>query len=383
MKPVLLIPGFSASDLAIAATGDQIWFDLTVAAALNIGVMRLAPDGVSPGPPDGRQLGIIPSPLQDPWGQVRANLIAQMDISVWRIQVLPYDWRLTLETVAANLAQQIRQSVTPGEPATLVGHSAGGLVCVLAWANLLASGDSDKIRRIITIGTPFQGSYGTVQWLVGFNQTVIELLNAGVALRGTLGFDPAKWTLDYLSAIALSWPSFYELFPFLGTPDATIDPYRPLLFNAANYGSIPPVSQGHLDHAADSFQPAVRAALPTIPSWVLTTVAAQGLATPFRLRTNVVPLDLMALDSTQDGDGVVLASSAAVSTSKTYFVAGEHNSLPYGLAQSGELRDMILDQRGPLTPPSPPKRLEKGIGMNVTAPPESDPVSGLQCLSGG
>lgn len=382
-KPVFLIPGFTASDLVILASGNQIWFSTQGAALTGLGAMRLAPDGVSPGPPDGQRLGVVTSPNQNPWDLIVNILTLQLGFDGWGVQVISYDWRLELETIATALAANIRSAIVPSNPCTLVAHSAGGLVAVLAWAQLLASGDQAKVRRIITIGTPFLGSYGSLQWIAGQNATVKQLFGYASAVTMVTGFNPAKWTLNFLTALALTWPSFYELFPALDASDLVIDPFRPLLYTAGNYAGIAAPAQSWLDHAG-TFQSAISAAAASVPYWVLTTVAAQGISTPYKLLSDQVrPLNLKSLGMTQDGDGVVTAASATIGRGLNVYVNGAHPSLPLGLAINGTLKELIIDPRGPITPPVPPIKKFAPISENVSVPPEASSVSGLVCLGGG
>lgn len=382
MKPVFLIPGFTASDLAILSTGQRIWFDTNVAALVGLGAMRLADNGVDPGPPDGEQMGHSLDP-QPPWPAIVQLLKSQMAASVWSFQVLNYDWRLDLTTIGNALAANIRGSVDPAEPATLVAHSAGGLVATIAWASLVQSNQSNLVRRIITIGTPYQGSYGAIQWLTGVSPTVQELRAVSVAFGNLTGFNPVEWTLSFLNGIALTWPAFYELFPALDVPEEQGDPFRTFLYESATYPALADPSQAWLDFARQIWQPRIKGFGTSPPQWVLTTVAGSGIATPNRLLTGAIPLNLNDLGTTVDGDGVVTVTSATKSPGLNLFVSGEHNSIPLGLAINGKLADLILDPRGPISPTPVPVFDKLAILQNVTAPPQSDYVSGLVCIGGG
>jgi lecithin:cholesterol acyltransferase len=381
-KPVFLIPGFTASDLAILSTSQRIWWDLHISPLLGLGSLRLAPNGVDPGPPDGVPCGHSME-AQNPWPDVVAQLIAQMGSRGWGFQVLSWDWRQNILTAANALAENIRTSVTAQNPCTLVGHSAGGLLATLAWSSLVGTADTDKVRRIITIGTPFQGSYGPIQWLAGVNDTVQQLLSIGAAYASVVGFDPAQWTLAFLNDLALTWPSFYELFPYLGVPDAAQDPNRPLFYATSSYPPIAQPSQALLNYSRDIFQPLVRASSAFPPSWVLTTVAGTGVATPYRKLSANVPIKLTDLENTFDGDGVVTIESAMRTPAAQATVSGQHTQLPLGVTADGALAAWIEDPRGPLDPPPMPAFNKRAITVNITAPPEADYLSGLTCLSGG
>jgi pimeloyl-ACP methyl ester carboxylesterase len=382
VKPVVLIPGFTASDLAIISTGQPIWWDLSFAALTGLGAMRLDGSGLRPGPPDGQPVAAIVEP-QHPWGNIRDILTSQLDPTQWAVTALSYDWRKELTTTAVFLANDIRQNVTLAEPVTLVAHSAGGLIALQAWAQLVATNDQAKVRRIITMGTPFQGSYWTIQWLTGVNATIQQLAAVDNAFQMLAGFPKELWTLPFLNALTLTWPAFYELFPSLLGSEAQTDPNRALLYNASNYPRLVNPSPDWLLYAQEDWQPTlvVPAAFP--PSWVMTTVGGTGLSTPNTLLSSAVPISLTQLGTTMDGDGVVTRASATRSPGLSVTVEADHASMPLGLARTGQLRDLIIDPRGPLSPPPVPIVDKLPIPINVTAPPESDYLSGLVCIGGG
>ena len=382
MKRVTLLPGFLASDLAILATGEQIWFSTQVSALLGLGAMRLAANGISPGPPDGRQLGIIPV-AKNPWLEVNALLQAQLGTADWFCQTLPWDWRLDMRAAVSQLAGEIRSGISPEEPITLVGHSAGGMLAILTYGDLKQTGDELKVRRIITIGTPFQGSYAPIQWLTGQLASVQELLAVDQAFGLVSGFNPFLWTQVFLNRLALTWPEFYALYPTLNGPDFATDPNRLLLYDSTLYGPVGPPSQAWLDWSRNVWQPATVDTSVFPPSWVMTTVSGIGIATADRLLSRRVPLDLSDLEVTAAGDGLVTLSSSTRTPAANVIVTGEHSSLPLGITQTGLLADLIRDPRGPLTPPPPLFRARLPIGQNVLAPPVADSVTGLQCIGGG
>ena len=382
MFSVALIPGFTASDLAIIATGQRIWFDQRIAALTGLGAMRLAPNGIDPGQPDGAAMGHSADP-QFPWETIKDNLTQQLDPKKWKVGIGTWDWRLDINTAANTLAADIKANVSFEEPITLVAHSAGGLLAVLCYAKLMTTNDQMKVRRIVTIGTPFLGSYGPIQWLTGISDTVQQLLAVSQAFGQVTGFHPALWTLQFLNGIACTWPAFYELFPALVTEEERFDPFRTFLYESQLYPHYADPSQSWLDFARTSWQPQITALGNSPPSWVLTCVAGVGLTTPNRLLTGELPLALRDLGTTQEGDGVVTYLSAAKLPSLIVRVPGEHASLPLGITISGLLAELIVDPRGPGSPTPTPEFNKLLISMNVTAPPESEPFSGLVCIGGG
>lgn len=381
-KRVYLIPGFLASNLAIRETGQQIWWEPTIASALGLGAMRLAPNGIDPGAPDGKPMALT-LPAQDPWPAIKGQLDFQLDPSKWTVEVDSYDWRRDLLTTAENFATLVRSSSTAENPGTLVGHSAGGLVALLVWASLVKSGETALIRRIITICSPIQGSYEPINWLTGTLPGVQQLLALFPLVSRAALPVPVYWTLDYLNALVLTWPAFYELYPGLLGFDATVDINRPSLYVPGNYPPRIRPSPAWLTYARTVFQPALFDSSAFPPDYVLTCVASMGLVTAFELLSTDSPLDLTNLGTTPFGDGIVNTTSQIRAPGKVVRVTGGHASVPIGLAVNGVLADLIRDPRGPLSPPPLPLIVDKPLPIDVTDPPQSAEWNGYCAIGGG
>jgi pimeloyl-ACP methyl ester carboxylesterase len=381
MKNVYLFPGIFASDLGVFPTGPIIWWDPSVMMVLSLGKMRLAPNGSSPGPPDGVQMAVDTVP-QSPWNSIKAALVDQLDIAEWNLAVGPYDWRLDISSNASSLATNIRNHSTPAEPATIVGHSMGGLVGILAYSLLKAAGQDNLVRRIITICSPFLGSYAPIQWLAGVSPSIEQLLNLANAAALNPFIQPGTLTLGYINGVALTWPGFYDVLPALTGDEANHDPNRILLYTAANYPLASRPSQAWLDQVKTTFQPLLQAPTAFPPSWVMTCVYGEGIDTAVALTSNKTPLNLNSLATTSQGDGIVTSESAQRSPGLNIGVVGSHSSIPLAMALDGSLAKLILDPRGPLDPPPPNIPFAGTKAMLVTDPPASDPCDGTTCIGG-
>jgi pimeloyl-ACP methyl ester carboxylesterase len=381
-KNVYVLHGFGAADLATLDTSEQLWWDINLSPGNGLGGLALAPNGVDPAPVIGRRMGIVTAP-QNPWGAITGLLRFQLDPAEWAVTFVPYDWRREFSLVVGQLRDAIFLHSTPESPATIVGHSMGGLVAVLAYKLLEEQGFGNFVRRIITLGTPFQGSYLPVLWLIGALGIVQELTAIYGLVNVIPNVNPLQWELAYLNALALSWPSFYELLPFAQGPDAAADPNRQLLYNAANYPAAIRPDQNWLDYSRDTFQPKLTAAAASVPPWILTAVAGIGCPTARLLSSPTTPLALSKLGIANDGDGVVMESSALTPGAVNFKVSSSHSSLPLGVAASGLLADLIRDTRTPPSPPPPASKLDLTIGTLVTDPPEADDVSPILCIGGG
>ena len=381
MKNIYLIPGFLASDLGILSTGQRIWWDTSINSIVGLGSMRLNPDGKTPAPPNGKVMGVDTDP-QLPWPLVLAGLRFQLDPKEWRVAFGPYDWRIDITQAATDLAANIRRQSSAVEPATIVAHSMGGLIATLAWSILLAGHDENLVRRIITIGTPFQGSSGMIQWLNGSSVSIKQVLAVGL-YPVPLTIRPfVNWSLDWLNALFLTWPAAYQLFPSLVGTDAAADPERSRLYLLGNYPDYAQPSQAWLDYARLTFQPTIANANTFPPSWVATYVYGTGYPTANKLRSTTVPLDLLDLAFTNSGDGVVTVGSATRSPGLTVATLSDHSSMPLAITLSGLLAKLIIDPRGPVDPPPPPVIDDTKYTKNVTDAPQADYVSGEVCLDG-
>lgn len=381
MKNVYLIPGFMASNMGILATGKVLWWDTNFAALTGLGAMRLAANGIDPGFPDGLQMGVDPVG-QDPWPEIFTQLKSQLDPAVWSLAVGPYDWRKKVNIAAASLAQSIRDHSTIAEPATIVAHSMGGLVAMTAWARLVLQGGSEKVRRIITLCTPFQGTYQPIMWLAGLDPSIQQLIVLA-NLNTPPPFPPLGfWTLEFLNKLALSWPAFYQVFPSLIGSEAANDPNRHLLYTAANYAAISRPSQAWLDDVKNFFQPQMADAITKPPSWIATYVYGTGLYTVNRLGSSTNPLKLNSFSATLQGDGTVTAESASRGPGLVVQVTGDHSSVPLALARNGLLAALILDPRREPDPEPPPIVVKRPLPINVTPPPDSNAEDGLVCVGG-
>lgn len=128
------------------------------------------------------------------------------------LTVFPYDWRQSNRVSAHRLKRWIepmiaaRRETTPGACAVLIGHSMGGLVARF-YAEVLdhgLDGEPGRVtRRIVTIGTPYQGAV-----------KALALLANGHTQIGPFRVD--------LGDLARSLPSVSELLPVYETIGPTM-----------------------------------------------------------------------------------------------------------------------------------------------------------------
>jgi pimeloyl-ACP methyl ester carboxylesterase len=357
VQTVYVIPGFAGSEMFLdAGLTQKLWVSYGQIALGSVGGLRLASDGISPGPPDG--VPCYPGgPLPDYYGAAIGNLQNSMFRYNYAVVGHGYDWRMTSVKTGQLLADRIRSEVDPALPCTLVAHSFGGIVARMAWSNLQGSGQQALVRRIITIGTPHYGSYGIVRlWSedAESSRQIATLSLVAAAFYGPLAaVELGKiWTSQRVAALSATWPSCYEILPSLLAPDAANDPLRPALF----MGDWPvdlEVSRKFLDNAVNVIQPLLAGSAALPPLAVLTTVAGTGYSTVDTL-VQSQPLGSSGIYAAHDsGDGQVAEASALLPLSVQYSLQGAHGDLPVITAGLSQAVAAILDERTS-TPPAPP-----------------------------
>lgn len=381
-----VVPGLLSEELYLdEARNILIWVDYSNLMQGGIGYLRLAADGIHPGPPDGHEL-FPGAPLPPYWDTTLQLLVAGLKPRGYRIVVYVYDWRTHILENGAGLAGNIRASTDLADPCAIVAHSMGGLIARAAWDNLVGTGDQGLVRRIVTLGTPHQGSYAPVNVFSGHHESLEQLSFLTYTL--TSGLNVTQWPLTnrrYNTAdirdITCTWPSLYELMPLLGGSDAVSDSQRHLLFGSTNWPGSIPVDQNWLTFSRDLFGPWLLTPNSMPPSWVLTTVSGTGVPTPYRLVRPELLGSPAALGSTDAGDGVVSASSALVVNSQRYTVAARHSDLQVVTATSGDLVDWVLEIRDPITPVPPVEQVPGVFSAILAGPPIPAAIGGIPSVS--
>ncbi len=107
-----------------------------------------------------------------------------------------YDWRADLRWNAERLLEELRERIKSGSPRiTLVGHSQGGLLIVLASKRARDGEFGELVARVILIGAPFAGTMRAVEALV-FGSPSFGKKNQELSLQ-----------------MARSWPAIYQMLP--------------------------------------------------------------------------------------------------------------------------------------------------------------------------
>lgn len=376
---VWIIPSLMGSEICLDPQGNvPVWVSYTRLAFGQVGKMRLAADGRSPGPPDGEQL-YAGGALPDYYNAGAAMLRRQLAPLGWTVNLWGYDWRLSATVTGPELARTISATAKASTPATIVSHSFGGLVARQAWTTLAERGQTNLVRRIVTLGAPHQGSYGVPRLFSLDNQSLAQLSWLSQLVAALVGptnpdYPGELYNLPQLVQIAATWPALYETMPLLGGTDAAGDPYRPALYGDG-WPNDRGVSPAWLQYARGPWQSYLRDATQLPPPAVLTTVAGTGYPTTSQL---AFPLRLGqpgAFQGAASGDNQVSQVSALIPDSAQINVVGAHADLFNLLAASGQLASFILDGRTPPDPAPAAATLPGAIGAALAGPPIPIPVA--------
>ena len=201
----VVLPGTMGSSLQV--DGDPLW--LAYWPLFKGGLKRLRKGAGE----------VLPTGLVDDFYGPLVEFLARSH----RVEIFPYDWRLSVRDAAVRLADALEgwlpHSERLGQPVHIVAHSMGGLVV----RSMIADGGrgsalwrrivSLKNSRFLMLGTPNLGSHEAVRWLTGHNptQTKLTLLDA---LHST----------DQIIDIVSGFPGLLELLPFDPTGADFADP---------------------------------------------------------------------------------------------------------------------------------------------------------------
>jgi pimeloyl-ACP methyl ester carboxylesterase len=202
-SPIVFIPGFAGSYLCEKGKTTPVWpgkmdhRKIRLPMDVNLDTKHLEHEAC----------GVVREPIRlgslrvsDVYGDFLGYLKTQMGDNL-KILEFSYDWRLTVEHNAHKLQERIDQEFG-GETVDIIAHSFGGLVARYYIQNL---GGENRVRQLITMGTPHRGSTDTFQTLydgwgggVGVQDKAINWWMGGTAeLRKSL----------------LSFPGFYDMLP--------------------------------------------------------------------------------------------------------------------------------------------------------------------------
>lgn len=263
-KPkIWLIPGLLESELSRIGAEPVLWLNGKALGYSEFAGLELAEDGISPKPPYGQQLfssGVI-SPY---WTTVEATLERAFS-SEYNIELWHYDWRYDVRDTGHDLGNQIVSQNSPLNPAVIVGHSLGGIVARFAWDRLMQTFGPGWISKVITIGTPHEGSFN-MPWAFNSSNPTVQLITgykvatfaARAAAKEVDAFE-SLMTPARMIDIMMSWPSVYYLMPHYPlSPTAEEVLMYDRIYNAETYPYYTNAKQERLDFARNVIQRQLR-----------------------------------------------------------------------------------------------------------------------------
>ncbi|MDC0706643.1 MULTISPECIES: OmpL47-type beta-barrel domain-containing protein [Priestia] len=182
---VVFIPGIMGTELNEIQDGGtkRVWKPRITHAKEDVKRLTLDQDGNSI---ENIEPGI---PLDDFYGEIVEQL---HDEGGYEVETFGYDWRLDNKENAKRLSEFIDDLDV--DRVSIVAHSMGGLVA----SRYIADGNSDKVDKLVTIGTPYLGA---PKAFYGFETG--KLLNA-----------LENWAIgDELKTLSANSTSVYELLP--------------------------------------------------------------------------------------------------------------------------------------------------------------------------
>lgn len=244
----------------------------------------------------------------------RFTLTDYTDQHVGNLLLFPYDWRLSNIVSAKRLAKKASQTLerwrtyshNPDAKLILICHSMGGLVA--RWFLEMESG-REITRRLLTIGTPYQGSINALDNLVnGFSK----------------GLGPLRVNLTEL---VRSFPSTYQLLPTF----PSIDVGNGLLQKLTEI-SVPNLELTRVKEAASFHQRISDAVQNDVYDLTIIKGHVQPTAQSARITGNQIEPLRMYKDKNVGGDGTVPRPSShppewTEGDAKSIFAAQIHGSL--------------------------------------------------------
>lgn len=157
----------------------------------------------------------------------------------------PYDWRADPEASGRHVAGQLNVAASFAEEIVVLGHSMGGLVA--KWAMAYCPRETlNKIKKVITVGTPWEGSFRAVLSLAGVGETLDMIRLATVIGRGVYGLG----SKSRLAKILARCPGALSLLPSKRMLDQFSIGAEDSPWSAENWFDInPEVTEARLERA--------------------------------------------------------------------------------------------------------------------------------------
>ncbi len=152
---VILIPGIMGSNLSDGSS--EIWIDFLKMARGHLSKLNIKNENVS---------------AKSVVGSAYKKLVKTLEEAEYDVCVFPYDWRKSIDISGAILNKKIQNEFLPTkQPIQIIAHSMGGLVTrdlMINHENTWNTLNKMPNFRAILLGTPWLGSYGIPEVIVGY-----------------------------------------------------------------------------------------------------------------------------------------------------------------------------------------------------------------------
>ncbi|MGD9262040.1 MAG: alpha/beta fold hydrolase, partial [Desulfobacterales bacterium] len=291
---VLVLPGIMGSKLGKQGVifDDTIWLDPVEVIAGGIESLSLinGDQGIT-------ALGVLLT--------VYLKIKLRLKLAGFDTDFHPFDWRQNIAEEGARLADRIRRETSSQHSEIyLVAHSMGGLIARSAVKFLEGTGEDDKVRRLIMLGTPNYGSFSPVQAFSGYHSMVKKV--AALDLRHS--------EEELVNEVFNTFVGLYQMLPapqkFTG-----LDIYKPANWPSTGIAPRPEILSSaadihkHLAPGRDRF----------------TLIAGINQDTIVDVHRE---LEQFVFIASKEGDGTVPLSFAELEDATTYYVEEQHGSLP-------------------------------------------------------
>ncbi len=316
-KTAIFLPGFLGSNLHFGGADfgelNKVWIGIPTFFGGGYRVLDL--EGHFPIPGNlPLQVGSFVEPV---YGDFVEWLAEVFD----KVLVLTWDWRQPLAAAVGYVRGKLLEEFATGEQITLIGHSAGGKLAALASEGLTAP-QKVQLNYLVTIGTPWRGSWRAIEALIGRGYSV----NVGADLAAVGQFSIPRLERFKIQTVLSTLPGLYELFPNDDLQSELSPPGAPNVWDPAAIGNLTtPVNAAKLA-AARTFANAYTHPDPTLKH---INVVGIGGPTPGPF-TQAATFADSNLNYDLEGDTVVCVESARLVNrlrAITLEVRGEHGRL--------------------------------------------------------
>jgi len=302
---VLVLPGIMGSKLGKegAIFDDTIWLD-----PIDVIAGRLPSLSLTHGEEGIKALGVLLT--------VYLKIKLRLKLAGFDTDFHPFDWRQNIAEEGARLAERIHiETSSRHSEVYLVAHSMGGLIARSAVGHLEASGEDDKVRRLIMLGTPNYGSFSPVQAFSGYHSMV----------KKVAALDLKHSEEELVNEVFNTFVGLYQMLPapqkFTG-----LDMYNPANWPSTGIAPRPEILSSaadihkHLAPGRDRF----------------TLIAGINQNTIVDVHREA---EQFVFIESKEGDGTVPLLFAELEDTTTYYVEEQHGSLP----NNGDVIGAVID----------------------------------------